>query len=353
MGLHGGRACFPVADAQGVVIGRHVFQWPEQGGVKAWYAPGKNTPLVIGALSLAGVRVCHVIESQWDALALLHARGWTGKTMDKPFVVTRGTSVSPALKAVLAGVEDVTFWMQCDTVKVEGKPPPAEEWLVRCRALMPDTVNGMKRVNVPEGFKDWNDVLRDKGSRITNAATIQTPSKRRSVSFFVSASVSGTESRIATGEAGNGEFHRMAVCLDVNHTVLNRDLKVHSTFCQGGELLALFGGDLPHLEVVGSCYFGGGFILPCGSGGAEAVNGGSLGLAASAENALFIGLSNVDQVLYKTGEISLHKAGLICFPHVFAELQRAEIVSGWGIEHKGQQSNHHALIGFRRMARNG
>ena len=50
IGMHDGRVCFPVADAQGVVIGRHVFQWPEMGGTKAWYAPGKNAPLVILSL---------------------------------------------------------------------------------------------------------------------------------------------------------------------------------------------------------------------------------------------------------------------------------------------------------------
>ncbi|MFN9111807.1 MAG: hypothetical protein ACK5XN_17215, partial [Bacteroidota bacterium] len=109
-GLHEGRVCFPVADAQGVVIGRHVFQWPEMGGIKAWYAPGKNAPLVIGAASLAGLRTCNVIESQWDALALLHVRGWHGEPSDKPFLVTRGTSISPMMQTMLAGVETVLLW---------------------------------------------------------------------------------------------------------------------------------------------------------------------------------------------------------------------------------------------------
>jgi putative DNA primase/helicase len=163
MGLRESRVCFPVTDAQGVVIGRHVFQWPELGGIKAWYAPGKNMPLVIGAASLAGVRACNVIESQWDALALLHVRGWHGEALEKPFLVTRGTSISPALQTMLAGMETVLLWMQHDEPKAEGKAPPAEEWLARCMALMPDTVREMKRVNVAAGFKDWNDALRDRG----------------------------------------------------------------------------------------------------------------------------------------------------------------------------------------------
>ena len=169
MGLHESRVCFPVADAQGVVIGRHVFQWPEMGGIKAWYAPGKNAPLVIGAASLACVRACNVIESQWDALALLHVRGWHGETLDKPFIVTRGTSISPTLQTLLAGIETVMLWMQHDEPKGAGKAPPAEEWLSRCVALMPDTVREIKRVDVAAGFKDWNDVLRDRGAAETLA----------------------------------------------------------------------------------------------------------------------------------------------------------------------------------------
>jgi hypothetical protein len=164
IGLHESRICFPVADADGVVIGRHVFQWPDLEGIKAWYAPGKNAPLLIGVKTLAGVRACHVIESQWDALALLYVRGWRGEALDKPFLVTRGTSVSPTLKALLHGVESVLLWMQRDEAKVEGKAPPAEEWLARCVALLPNTVKDRKRVEVAEGFKDWNDALRDRGS---------------------------------------------------------------------------------------------------------------------------------------------------------------------------------------------
>jgi hypothetical protein len=121
-GLHESRVCFPVADAQGVVIGRHVFQWPELGGIKAWYAPGINAPLVIGAASLEGVRTSNVIESQWDALALLNVRGWKGEALEKPFIVTRGTSISPMMQTMLAGVETVLLWMQHDEPKAESLP---------------------------------------------------------------------------------------------------------------------------------------------------------------------------------------------------------------------------------------
>lgn len=164
MGLHETNICFPVTDAQGAVIGRHLFKWPGLQGVQAWYAPGKNAPLLIGAESVAGLRVCNVIESQWDALALLYARGWRGEALDKPFLVTRGSSVSREVQGRLTGVESVLLWMQRDEVKVEGKAPAAEQWLGRCLALMPETVREMKRVDVVEGFKDWNDVLRDRGA---------------------------------------------------------------------------------------------------------------------------------------------------------------------------------------------
>jgi len=169
MGLHDGRVCFPVTDARGAVIGRHVFGWPDSDKLKAWYAPGKNAPLVIGADALAGVRGCNVIESQWDALALLHVRPWHGEALDRPFIATRGTSISPTLKTLLEGVETVFLWMQHDEPKAEGKAPPAEEWQARCLALMPASVREVKRVDVPAGFKDWNDVLRDRGAVETMA----------------------------------------------------------------------------------------------------------------------------------------------------------------------------------------
>ena len=176
MGLHDGRVCFPVTDARGAVIGRHVFGWPDTDKLKAWYSPGKNAPLVIGADSLGGVKSCNVIESQWDALALLHVRGWRGETLERPFIATRGTSISPTLKTLLEGVETVFLWMQHDEPKAEGKAPPAEEWLARCVALMPGTVRELKRVNVAAGFKDWNDALRDRGA-VETLAMVKTSAR--------------------------------------------------------------------------------------------------------------------------------------------------------------------------------
>lgn len=161
IGLHEGRPCFPVHDLSGAVTGRHVFAWEANG--RPWYVNGRNVPLVIGVASLVGVKVCHIAESQWDVLALLFARGWHGEALDKPFIATRGTSINPALKTVLGGVETVNLWMQNDAPKAEGKAPPCEEWLARCLALLPESVREIKRVDVAAGSKDWNDVLRERG----------------------------------------------------------------------------------------------------------------------------------------------------------------------------------------------
>lgn len=168
IGMHEGRIDFRVVDDRGVVIGRHVFQWPEViGGPKAWYAPGKNWPLLIGAETLAGVMEVHIVESQWDALAMLHAKGWTGGPLKAPFVATRGTSINPALRELLQGVPAVTLWMQRDAPKAEGQAPPSEAWLQRVLDLLPDSVTTVRRVDTPEGAKDWNDVLRERGASAT------------------------------------------------------------------------------------------------------------------------------------------------------------------------------------------
>lgn len=169
IGLHEGRVCFPVHEGEGgAVTGRHVFQWPDLAGIKCWYAPGKPFPLVIGAASLAGVKHVHLAESQWDALSLLHARGWHGEPLDKPFLVTRGTSINPMLTTMLTDVEAVTLWPQRDEVKADGKAP-SEEWTQRCLALLPRSMKTVLRADTPNGFKDWNDVLRARGAADTLA----------------------------------------------------------------------------------------------------------------------------------------------------------------------------------------
>lgn len=169
IGLHEGRISFPVHEGSGgAVTGRHVFQWPDLAGTKAWYAPGRNVPLVIGAASLASVKQVHLAESQWDALSLLHARGWKGERLDKPFIVTRGTSINPALTTLLADVEMVTLWPQRDGPKADGKTP-SEEWTQRCLALLPRSMKTVCRADTPDGFKDWNDVLRTRGAAETLA----------------------------------------------------------------------------------------------------------------------------------------------------------------------------------------
>jgi Protein of unknown function (DUF3987) len=161
VGLHEGCVAFPVCEDGVTATAAHCFSWPGGKGQKAWYVNGgKNWPLVIGAESLAEIREVHVLESQHDALSLLHAKGWRGEPLDKPFVITRGTSIHPSLTERLAGVQTVTLWPQRDEVKAEGKAPPSEKWVQQCAALMPATVTTLRRVDTPEPHDDWNNVLR-------------------------------------------------------------------------------------------------------------------------------------------------------------------------------------------------
>ncbi len=170
LGLHDGMVSFPVAPDGVTITGAHCFGWPNTSASKAWYANGKNWPLIIGAASLAGAREVHIMEGQWDAMSLLHAKNWTGGPLDKPFIVTRGTSVNAALMERLAEVETVNIWPQNDTAKQDRKPTPSEEWTVRVLALLPPNVTTIRRVDTPEPFKDWNDVLRARGAAETLAA---------------------------------------------------------------------------------------------------------------------------------------------------------------------------------------
>lgn len=165
-GLHEGRIAFPVRELDGTVTGLHVFAWPESTGAKAWYVNGNNKPLLIGAQSLDGVREVNVCESQWDALSLLHARGWKGEPLEKPFVVTRGTSVNPSLAEALSGVGSVILWPQNDAPKNNGARP-SEDWIARVCALLPASVVSASRADTPDGAKDWNDVLREHGQAET------------------------------------------------------------------------------------------------------------------------------------------------------------------------------------------
>jgi hypothetical protein len=167
LGLHGGRICFPVCmDAgRGEPVGRHVFSWQEertgsQAKGDAWFSPAGAKPLPPLLLGWSKQpREIALMESQWDALSVLHALRWDGSARERPFIVTRGTSPTGALTTALEGVETVWLWMQRDEPKTDGSIP-AEQWLNRCLSLLPASVRHLWRVDPPQGFKDWNDAQR-------------------------------------------------------------------------------------------------------------------------------------------------------------------------------------------------
>lgn len=176
MGLWGGRPCFPVrlGAGRGPVVGRHVFSWPEErvgshNKGDAWFSPAGVAPLTPLLLGWSpSPHEIAVFESQWDALSIQAALG----AACPPLLVTRGTSPTVAFNDALQGVESVTFWMQRDAPKQDGTIP-SEQWLTRCRKLLPTTIKVATRVDPPGTFKDWNDALRAMSPDELKAAALQ------------------------------------------------------------------------------------------------------------------------------------------------------------------------------------
>lgn len=52
----------------------------------------------------------------------------------------------------------------------------------------------------------------------------------------------------------------------------------------------------------------------------------------------------------QSGEVILAEGGFIRFPHVLSEFQRAVVAGGWRIEDIGEQPDHQAFLGLRRVA---
>ena len=162
MGIWGGRPCFPVRSetGNGAVVGRHVFSWPEErtgdeSTSAAWFSPAgvkPLTPLLVDWTTEP--KEIAVFESQWDALSVRFALG----DNCPPLLVTRGTSPTEALTEALRGAHSVVFWMQRDLPKRDGTRP-SEQWLARCRALLPSSVKAVSRVDPPTNVKDWNEAL--------------------------------------------------------------------------------------------------------------------------------------------------------------------------------------------------
>ncbi|HSJ04496.1 MAG TPA: DUF3987 domain-containing protein, partial [Verrucomicrobium sp.] len=184
MGLHEGCIAFPVYAVDSLLevppsssatdilaTGLHVFAWPgSTSASKAWYVHGRNVPLILGANSLHRAAGAHVFESQWDALSTLAARDWQGEALEAPLVVTRGTSLHPAIGEILAEVPAITFWPQNDPPKADGTRP-SEMWLQRLRDSLPASRAGLRCARLPEleePVKDWNDLLKVHGPEETH-----------------------------------------------------------------------------------------------------------------------------------------------------------------------------------------
>ena len=83
-----------------------------------------------------------------------------------------------------------------------------------------------------------------------------------------------------------------------------------------------------------------------GVAAAIAVDENLLRTAASFAHQLFVGLADVDPLLDLAGQILLPQVGLVVGADSAAELQRLI-----GMQREGEDAQHHALVGFRRVPR--
>lgn len=158
----------PVHDADGRVICAHTRT--EDGN---WLYLPKGTdkgPLVIG--NPAKASTTFLMESQWDAFALLDRLDHHESPDYYAAVVTRGATPSEDTKLPIDGAQLVVAIPQNDpreklkggvmkpNVNKEGRTP-SEDWLFRIRKLLPDSLD-FRVAATPAEFKDLNDWVLEK-----------------------------------------------------------------------------------------------------------------------------------------------------------------------------------------------
>lgn len=159
IGLHNSKyVAFPVHDDAGNVVRCHVkdhdkdtWMYEPQGGTE------KGTQsLVIGTPSTA--KTTFVLESQWDAFAIMSALHHWDNDADYAYIVTRGASSNTDVSKHVTSQGKTVFIPQNDPEdkKDSSGKTPAENWLERCKAGIPASVTVFV-AKTPEGFKDPND----------------------------------------------------------------------------------------------------------------------------------------------------------------------------------------------------
>ena len=152
IGQIGGQWAIPVHDETGAVVRAHIRT------ANGWtYSPGStNTPLIIGNPAKANTTL--VFESQWDAFATLDRLGHHESPTYYAAVVTRGASSNTDLGEVLKGAPLVIALPQNDPPEKKNKDgrTPAEDWLVRVKKSLPDSLD-FRTAATPKEYKDLND----------------------------------------------------------------------------------------------------------------------------------------------------------------------------------------------------
>lgn len=161
IGVYNGDICFPVHDESGDVI-RSQCKSEESG--KWYYDPkGGSTPLVIG--NIAQAEVTMVFESNWDAIATLHALRHYAVQDAYAAVVTRGANadMGETVKA-LSKAKCIIAVRQTDPEEKKSKQTgltPAEQWLEKLKKECPSTID-FRFSAAPKEYKDPNDWIREK-----------------------------------------------------------------------------------------------------------------------------------------------------------------------------------------------
>jgi hypothetical protein len=154
IGMKDGGWAFPVAAANGTVVGCH---YRKDDGSWRYDPPGIETqPFYFGP---AKPKVVVAGESQWDVLAIADKLGvHRGEHADYGFFATRGAANGRLLRrAPLAEAQKVFLVPQNDAPRADGKVPSEEWWLSASRSIEGRPVF---RAEVPKEFKDANDWLK-------------------------------------------------------------------------------------------------------------------------------------------------------------------------------------------------
>jgi len=127
---------------------------------------------------------------------------------------------------------------------------------------------------------------------------------------------------------------------------LDGALQLHVAVGQRGECQRGFAGQIEHGEIVQALQFAAILIPPDIRRAAIADDHDLIGASAGFADGALVGQADIYPALDCAGEVFLPQIGLLIVAHAFAEGQQFV-----GVEREGEQSHHHALVGFRRMPR--